>query len=98
MTNAGVGGDKIGHCSQRHYDLNKMDTQMVRVSDVYCAIKMQFIDRGTIKATAPRPRRENQNADVGAFLLTELQGDISLGKRQYEYHGIDKSSVEMILY
>ena len=46
MTNAGVGGDKVGRCSQGHYGLNKMDTQMVRVSDVYCAIKMQFIDRG----------------------------------------------------
>ena len=98
MTNAGMGGDKIGHGSQGHYGQNKMEKQMVSVSDVYCAIKMQFIDRGTIKATAPRPRRENQNADVGSFLSTELQGDISLGKRQYEYYGIDKSSVEMILY
>ena len=78
MTNAGVEGDKIGHGSQGHYGLNNMDKQMVRVFVVYCAIKMQFIDRGTIKATAPRLRRENQNADVGSFLLTELQGDVSL--------------------
>ena len=75
-----MGGDKIGHGSQGHYGQNKMEKQMVSVSDVYCAIKMQFIDRGTIKATAPRPRRENQNADVGSFLSTELQGDISPGK------------------
>ena len=39
-----------------------------------------YREGGTIKATAPRLRRENQNADVGSFLLTELQGDISLGE------------------
>ena len=39
-----MGGDKIGHGSQGHYGQNKMEKQMVSVSDVYCAIKMQFID------------------------------------------------------
>ena len=69
-----MGGDKIGHGSQGHYGQNKMEKQMVSVSDVYCAIKMQFIDRGTIKATAPRLRRGKSKCRCRVVSLDRIAG------------------------